>query len=451
MCKSLAVLLAFTGITASGSARPGFPIEFEARGSAWIARGPAYELVLQGGNAFLSTSNEAGRVSRIGMHIEGAPQDAVGMPEEESTGRRNYLTGTNPRQWRTNVRVWKRVRFHAVQPGIDIVYRGADGRLEFDLEVAPGADPRAVTFAWTGADHIRLDSAGNLVLHTEAGDLVERKPVAYQMAGSTRRTVRAAFRIQGERVSFDLGPYNRAAPLVIDPIVDYSTWFPGPITLIAADNSGAAYVSGSIPVPVLPATPGAFQQICGTDGFCNMPGYQVSQQTAIPDVFIAKFSPDGSTLVYCTYLGGSGADIPAALIVDGSGNVIVGGSTTSVDFPLTPGLNSFVARGASNGFVTKLNADGSALVWSTLTPTFALTDAALDQSGNLFFLANTIGLGTFTTPNPPFPFWAVTDNLLMACDAFISCGFQRDEDTSEVNTQWVRNKISHSSSRSTLR
>jgi hypothetical protein len=334
------------------------------------------------------------------MHIDGAPRDAVGIPEDESAGRRNYLMGADPRQWRTNVRLWERVRFHAVRPGIDIVYRGADGRLEFDLEVAPGAHPRAVTFAWTGADNITLDSAGNLVLHTEAGELVERKPVAYQMVGTTRRTVRAAFRIQGERVSFDLGPYNAAAPLVIDPSIDYATWFPGPITLIAADTSGAAYVSGSIPVPVLPATEGAFQQICGTDGFCNMPGYQVPQPSAFqesPDVFIAKFSSDGSSLVYCTYLGGSGADIPAALTVDGSGNVIVGGSTTSADFPLTPGLNSFI--GASSGFVTKLNADGSALVWSTLTPTSAVSDVALDQTGNLFFLANTQGIGTFTTPN----------------------------------------------------
>jgi beta-propeller repeat-containing protein len=267
--------------------------------------------------------------------VLGARRGSPGVPAGAAEGRRNYLTGADLRRWRSNVPIWKTVRFAGVLDGVDIVYRGGGRRFEYDLEVAPGADPSAIRIAWTGASDIRLDQSGDLVLRTGAGDLVQRKPVAYQMDGSERRAVAAWFRLEEGGVSFDLGPYDRAKPLVIDPIIDYATWFPANLTLVAADSSGASYLSGTISAPVLPVTQNAYQPSCGTDGACNTPQNQLTStldSERNSDVFIAKFSPDGSTLIYCTYLGGSGRDVPVGVAVDGSGNVALAGTTTSTDF-----------------------------------------------------------------------------------------------------------------------
>ncbi len=242
-----------------------------------------------------------------------------------------------------------------------------------------------------------------MVLRTGAGDLVQRKPVAYQVEGSERREVAASFRLESGYVAFDLGPYDRAKPLVIDPIIDYATWFPANITLVAADSSGAAYLTGTISAPILPVTQNAYQPTCGSDGNCNTPQNQLNStvdSARNSDVFIAKFSPDGSTLIYCTYLGGSGRDVPVGIAVDGSGNAALAGTTTSPDFPLTPGLDSTPDPSGTSTFAAKLSADGSSLLWSTLVPPLAPTDVAVDSGGDVFVLASPPSTNrVFTTPN----------------------------------------------------
>jgi hypothetical protein len=303
-----------------------FPIEFEESDSGWVARSPGYQLTLEGGNAVLYASDGRGHAASIGMNIVGALGNSIGVPEERAPGSRNYLTGTDPSRWRRRVPLWERVRYNRVLKGVDVVYRGTGRSLEYDLVIGPGTDPAAVRISLTGQGELELDGSGNLVMHTAAGDVVQHKPVAYQMEETRRREVAAAFRLHGSRISFRLGAYDPSAPLIVDPVIDYTTWVPGAVTAVAADASGSAYIAGEVLGAVLPVTPGAYQS--------TVPG---SQKELYSHLFVAKFSPDGASLVYCTYLGGSQIDIAMALAVDPAGRAVIGGVTNSSDFPTTPG------------------------------------------------------------------------------------------------------------------
>ena len=189
-------------------------------------------------------ADERGHLASLTMSVAGARRDLTGQPEGETPGRRNYLTGSDPAKWRTNVRLWERVRFAGVRPGVDVVYRGGGRQFEYDLVVAPGVDPRQIRISFTGAEKIELSQSGDMILRTKAGDVFQRKPVAYQVIAGVRRDVAAAFLLAGGRIGFEVGPYDRSVPLVIDPTIDYSAWFPGTFTALAVDSGGAAYITG---------------------------------------------------------------------------------------------------------------------------------------------------------------------------------------------------------------
>ena len=379
---------------ADSRSTPIFPIEFEQSGSSWVARGPGYVLALKGGNAILAASDTRGRTGSLRMEVVGARKDPVGVPEREVPGRRNYLTGADPARWRRNVRLWEQVRFAGVLDGVDVVYHGGGRRFEYDLVIAPGVNARTIGISFSGPEELTLDKSGDLIMRTAAGDVIQRRPVAYQMEGGERREVTAEFRLDGSRVGFGVGAYDHSKALIIDPLIDYDTWFPGTVAAVAVDGSGSAYIAGEVYSPVLPATSGAYQQApSGTP------------TSASPRQYVAKFSPDGSTLVYCTYLGGSGTDTAIALALDASDNLVIGGVTSSDDFPLTAG--SYISKTTAFNllltpmtFVSKLSADGSSLLWSTLLPSPGITDLGLDSSGNVFALCTPLGEGAPpTTPN----------------------------------------------------
>ncbi len=310
------------------------------------------------------------------MNIVGARGNRGGVAEDEAPGRRNYLIGAKISQWRRNVRLWRQVRFTQVIDGVDVVYHGGPRNFEYDLIIAPGTDAAALEISLTGADALKLDNSGNLIAHTAAGDIIQHRPVAFQMVGGRRIEIAAAFHLNGTRIHFSIGEYDHSSPLILDPVIDYSTWAPGTLSALAADASGAAYVAGQVSGPVLPVTPGAYQNAA-----------LGAQTESSPHLFVAKFSPDGSTLLYCTYLGGSASDTGVSIAVDADGNAVIGGVTSSTDFPLTPG--AYLAHNPgikSISFVSKLSADGSALLWSTLLPSTGLTDVALNAGGKVFAL-----------------------------------------------------------------
>ncbi len=250
---------------------------------------------------------------------------------------------------------YQRVKAEQVYRGVDVVYYGKGEQLEYDFKVAPGADYKAIRLRFAGASQVRLDETGDLVVETPLGGLRHRQPVAYQLINGARRVVAARYIIdrRGD-VGVRLGGYDKRLPLVIDPVLSYATYFGSRsggdvIQTVAIDAAGNAYIAGSTTAADLQTTADVLQPI-------NRNG----------DGFIARFNPQGTDLVYATYLGGSLGDNITGLAVDAAGNAYVTGGTSSTDFPTTAqAFQATAPDNSSHAFVAKLNPTGTALGYST--------------------------------------------------------------------------------------
>jgi hypothetical protein len=234
--------------------------------------------------------------SVLSMQLVGAnaaPQ-VVGL--DQLPGTSNYFIGNDPTEWHTNVPNFAQVEEKSVYPGVDLVYYGNQQQLEYDFTVAPGADPGVIRMAFTGAESATLDDQGNLVLQTVGGPVEEHAPVLYQDSGGVRQSVSGRYVLEGDgQVSFAVGSYDPSQPLVIDPILSYSTYLGGSGQYdegfgIAVDGSGNAYVTGQT----------------GSTNFPTANPLQAIFGGGSSDAFMAKLNPAGSALVYSTYLGASG-------------------------------------------------------------------------------------------------------------------------------------------------
>jgi hypothetical protein len=267
-------------------------------------------------------------------------------------GKANYFRGNDPSKWQSNVSTYAKVRYSNVYPGIDVVYYGNQRQLEYDFIVAPGKDPNRIKLNFKGATATELDAEGNLILRTPAGDITQAKPFAYQEIAGVRREVPASYQVDRRGVSFKLGNYDRTLPLVIDPVFVYSSFLGGASgengLAIAVDGQGSAYITGTTNSTDFPMV-GAIQPA----------------RSAAPDAFVVKVNPAGTTLVYSTYLGGNSSDTPHSIAVDGQGNAYVSGGTFSTDFPTTVGSVQPSKDNLFDGFVSKINPSGSALVYSS--------------------------------------------------------------------------------------
>ncbi len=295
-------------------------------------------------------------------------------------GHSNYFIGNDPKYWRTDIPQSRCVRYHEVYPGVDVVYYGKDGQLEFDVEAAADVDLAQVRLHVDGADSLALDDEGNLLLNTALGVLTQRKPVVYQMIGSERRELRGGYLLRDIRrdksaheVAFQVADYDRRYAVVLDPSLVFAKLVGGTGYDdgygVAVDSSGNSYVAGSTNSPVFPTTPGAYQTAHA--------GY---------DAFITKISADGTTLIYSTLIGGNGSDIAYGIGIDNSGNAYITGSTSSTNFPLVNALQST----PKSGFVTALNAAGNGLNYSTyLDASGGYAAVAVDASGNAYVTGQT--------------------------------------------------------------
>jgi hypothetical protein len=343
--------------------------------------------------------------SVLRMKLVGANAKATVTGAEELPGKSNYFIGNDPKKWRTNVPTYAKVRYENVHPGIDLVYYGNQGgQLEYDFVVAPGADPGAITLdvgaGLVPAPHragrpqgspLRITPDGDLVITAEGGEIRFHKPVVYQeqstvdssqltaqddrreSKGVNRQStiVNRQFRegrfhlTATNQVSFEVSGYDRTRPLVIDPVLSYSTYLGGSVADsgkgIAVDSSGNAYVTGVTSSPDFPTT-NAFQPTYGGGG---------------SDAFVVKLNATGSALIYSTYLGGPSNDWGSGIAVDSSGDAYVVG-VASVGFPTANAISQTVLEGGvsttydgsacggwGKAFVAELNPTGSALVYST--------------------------------------------------------------------------------------
>ena len=271
--------------------------------------------------------------------------------QNELSGKVNYFIGNDSKNWLVNVPTYAKIRYTSVYPGIDVVYYGNQRQLEYDFVVAPGADPQAIKLSFDGADKINLDAQGNLDLHLGGNEVRQHKPVIYQVIDGERNYVSGEYVITGDQqVAFQLGEYDKNLSLVIDPVLSYSTYFGGSgatesPSSIAVDSAGQVYVIGSTGAADFPTSNPAQGTLKGsTDAF-------VTKLNAAGNAMVYSTFLGGR-------LGTQSGEIGFGIAVDGAGNAYVTGATLSTDFPTVKPFQSTLS-GPADAFVTKLSPNGS--------------------------------------------------------------------------------------------
>ena len=322
--------------------------------------------------------------SIVCMKLEGANAASQIEGLEQLPTTSNYFAGDDPAAWHTDIPNYARVKYAQVYPGIDMIYYGNQQQLEYDFVVAPRSNPDSIRLAFAGIGDYEIDQMGDLLVHTPAGDIRQSKPIAYQEANGVREQVAIDYVPSGvNRIGFHVGAYDPARPLIIDPVLIYSTYLGGSGFdqgyAIAVDSFGNAYVTGQTAAIDFPTTPGAFQTNYGGG-----------------DAFVSKLNPQGTALVYSTYINGASGN---GIAVDSAGNAYVTGETGASTFPTTAGSFQTAPMGFDT-FITKLNPAGSALVYSARFggnfDDFG-RGIALDGAGNAYITGWTVCRSTTCT------------------------------------------------------
>lgn len=390
------------------------PLSFEANQGhtdaqvTFLSRGSGYNLFLTGTEAVLAlrTSGKTARASSADLletHVEQAQQEVLRMklvgasatPEikgvDEQPGKSNYFIGDDPQKWRPNVAHYARVQYTGVYPGVNLVYYGNQRQLDYDLVVAPGIDPNVIKLSFDGLQDLRVNTDGDLILRTAKREIRQHKPIIYQETNGERKEIAGRYKIKGDHeIGFELAAYDTTKPVVIDPVLSYSTYLGGSGDDvgqgIAVDSSGNAYVTGFTTSANFPAVN-------------SLPHGPENAYT-----FITKLNAAGSALVYSTYVGGMGGAFTLeqgnSIAVDSAGNAYVTGSTSTIDFPTVNAYQTSFHGGGRDAFVLKLSPTGSALVYSTYLGGNADDEGhgiAVDVTGNAYVIGRTVSTDFPTT------------------------------------------------------
>ncbi|MEG3839353.1 SBBP repeat-containing protein, partial [Microcoleus sp. herbarium14] len=322
--------------------------------------------------------NEPGNAATTSAIVRSSLADSNPNPTisglEKLPGFANFILGEDSSQWHTDVPTFNGVVYQNVYQGIDRVFKGTEGQLKSEFLVAAFADPSQIKMNYSGVNNIRLREDGALILETPLGELIDNAPIVYQDINGQRVNVPAAYNLLGNnQVNFSLGDFDPTQPLVIDPVLAYSTYLGGSgeeyANRMTVDSTGAAYIIGTT-FNNFPTTPGAYQTI---------PGGQ-------SDILVTKINPQGTALVYSTYIGGPNNDEGFDIAVDSQGNAYLTGPVNP-GYPTTAGSFKPTAN-ITSAAVTKLNAAGSSLVYSTF-----LGGSASIPNGGTFFGASGSSLG----------------------------------------------------------
>jgi hypothetical protein len=336
----------------------------------YIAHGKGYELFLTGQEValLLRSSNppivstrtatfrnsrparQAEKTSVIRINFEEAntaPQvDAV----EQLAGRVNYFTGNSPKDWYTDIPTYGRVKYTGLYPGVDLIFYGNQSRLEYDFLIGPGAAPSAIKMNLEGADNLRINPKGDLVLSVFGAEVTLQKPVVYQQVGGTRHEIGCRYILAGKHdIGFSVDAYDRTQPLVLDPVLNYSSYLGGSSNEsgsgIAVDAQGDAFVTGTTFSTDFPTTANAF----------NKGPLALNTKGA---VFVTELNPSGTQQIFSSYLAGSGGDFGMAIALDPFGKIYLAGQTFSIDFPTTSNAlkpGPLAANTSGTSFVSKID------------------------------------------------------------------------------------------------
>src|SRR6266849_10424629 len=275
----------------------------------------------------------ARKMTAVRMRFEGANPAAQISATGRLLKKANYFIGSDPKKWRANVPSYARVKYADIYPGVDLIFYGNQRQLEYDFVVAPGADPKAIRLALEGARKLRISARGDVVLSVAGGEVVLQKPVVYQMLKGERHEISGRYILtKGRQVSFSVPSYDKSEPLILDPVLNYSTYLGG-----SSDEGGGGSQSFGIAVD---ANGNAF--VAGTTFSTDFPTTAANAFKAGPlasnpngEVFVTEMNPTGTAEIYSTYLTGSTGDEGTALALDSSGKIYVTGQSFSSDFPTT--------------------------------------------------------------------------------------------------------------------
>jgi hypothetical protein len=278
----------------------------------------------------LRKASRARRMATVRMQFEGENAAVQISATEILLKKSNYFIGSDSKKWHTNVRSYSRVKYTDLYPGVDLVFYGNQRRLEYDFVVAPGADPKAIRLRLEGSRKLRINARGDVVLSVASGEVALQKPVVYQMVKGERHEVAGGYTLaKGHVVTFSVPDYDRSSPLILDPVLNFSTYLGGtagegfaPGLGIAVDTAGNAIVAGTSTSTDFPTTATGFN-----------PGPLGSNPNG--ELFVTEMNPSGTAELYSTYLAGSTGEIGAALAVDPSGKIYVTGQSFSSNFPTT--------------------------------------------------------------------------------------------------------------------
>jgi hypothetical protein len=396
------------------------PLSFEANQGQtdakvqFLSRGQGYALFLTPGEAVLELQKSVGKKadaaktlsapSVLRMTLVGGNAKAAVAGERPLPGTSNYFIGNDSSKWKTALPTYQRVAYSAVYPGVDLVYYGNQRQLEYDFVVAPGADAAKIALQFTGATPV-IDKAGDLVLSVQGEEARFHKPVVYQLDGDRKVSVAGSYQIADGKVGFSLGTYDHSKRLVIDPILSYLTYIGGSgsdlINSIAVDSAGSVYIVGTTSSADFPVK----------NAYTATNPDTIAAATTPLTMFVSKFNPTGTALVYSTYLGGSEFTYGNGVAVDSSGNAYVVGNTTYGTYPVTAGAYQTLCgaefdqttgkrkngctgagQGDVGGVLTKLNPTGTALVYSTYYSgdNYNVINAvAVDSSGQAYVTGST--------------------------------------------------------------
>jgi hypothetical protein len=432
----------------------------------FISRNRGYNLLLTPTEAILSLINQTTEKKQVSefqtavlrMQFLGANSSVKLRGIDELPGRSNYFNGKDPQNWQTNIPNFAAVFYQDLYPGVDLIYYGNKTELEYDLVVHPGGDPNKITIHFEGANKLEIDSVGNLLLKIDGYEVRKQKPFVYQETDGSRRVVACDYLLKGEKeVGFRVANYDPGRSLVIDPILNYSTYLGGNMAErvegMAVDSDGNVYIAGltaSIDFPsrspLQPARNGSFDAfvvkmnpeenvllysaflsgsnndgaksiavdpagnayVTGFTGSNDLPttpgAFKPIKNSFDLDAFVAKLDPTGSMLIYSTYLGGSDDESGTGIAIDTEGNAYVTGYTDSLNFPTTLESYDQSFNGELDAFVTKLSQTGNALVYSTFLggnseENFSGGAIAVDSLGNAYVTGETAS-SNFPTANP---------------------------------------------------